>query len=284
MCIYTRLDTSWTSIKSQLSTQRWVPDLTQMIWMLRMTPHTTVETRILHHLLSMEPYEKWYILQINWCRIPSINSMNGQLLFGVNILWGSYLSGFDKLTGQENDQWMYGFHIIGYEKHDCPYPFSRIHLWYKLPSFTAIPNCRYTTCQVNGPTFHVMVYHGPLQIATELGSGAAAIDPFKCTIHRYESIYVPCLINSPSSSGTFKPDRDHSHATQAMQYQKGNPSKLPYISYVCIKFDPQKKTSPVTIPWKMTMNNWCFCHNVDAWRMTSYPTGWCWQLGGWHRC
>ena len=34
---------------------------------------------ILHHLLSMKPYEKWYILHINWCRIPSINSITQPL-------------------------------------------------------------------------------------------------------------------------------------------------------------------------------------------------------------
>ena len=32
---------------------------------------------ILHHLLSMKPYEKWDILHINWCRISAINSITG---------------------------------------------------------------------------------------------------------------------------------------------------------------------------------------------------------------
>ena len=36
---------------------------------------------ILHHLLSMKPYEKWDILHINWCRISSIDNTVLRLLF-----------------------------------------------------------------------------------------------------------------------------------------------------------------------------------------------------------
>ena len=37
---------------------------------------------ILHHLLDldMKSYEKWNILNINWCRISSINSTKGLII------------------------------------------------------------------------------------------------------------------------------------------------------------------------------------------------------------
>ena len=42
---------------------------------------------ILHHLLSMKTYEKWDILQINWCRISSINSIKTFLIRSFNIIF-----------------------------------------------------------------------------------------------------------------------------------------------------------------------------------------------------
>ena len=125
-----------------------------------------------------------------------------------------------------------------------------------------------------------MVYHGPLQIATELGSG----DRHRS---RHYSVNVPYIVMSPKKRAKFdeftfvildlQARRDHI-CNPSYAISKGNPSKLPCISYIWIKFDPPQKTSPVTIlerwPWKTGV----FFHNVDAWRMTSYPTAWCANL------
>lgn len=40
---------------------------------------------LLHHLLSMEPYEKWDILRMNWCRISSI-TLDFDILFSLFVL------------------------------------------------------------------------------------------------------------------------------------------------------------------------------------------------------
>ncbi len=45
------------------------------VWWRRSLLILPLMEEILHHLLSMKPYEKWYILHINWCRNSSVNSI-----------------------------------------------------------------------------------------------------------------------------------------------------------------------------------------------------------------